>query len=107
MTDRGDYAASVESRGMTYDPSNLNPGEPLPLAVQAHRVVFVRSFNETIVFVEETLFFHVRSLNPVPSRREVRPSPSEACMLDLEEYCSSIVDLSNAHTLGKKCQEES
>ena len=46
-------------------------GEPLSLAVQGHKVVLAKlsaPINETIVFIEETLFFHVSSLNPVPSR---------------------------------------
>ena len=63
-------------------------------------------FNETIVFTKEILFFHVSSLKSVPSRWELRPLANEACMVDLEEYCSSLVDLSDAHTLGKKRQEE-
>ena len=77
---------------MTYDQSTLLR-RTSSLAVQAHRVVIAKlsdPINETIVFTNETLFFHVRSLNPVPSRWEVRPLPSEACMADLEEYCSSM-----------------
>ena len=63
---------------------------------------------ETIVFTKEILFFHVSSLNSVPPTWEVRPSANEACMMvDLEKCCSSLVDLSNAHTLGKSGQEES